>query len=325
MRRLLRRREDRARQTSDEPSWDRPAAEEMDDWLTTGLSDGPSWDRPDEEEFAPPIDQRAAHWAFQSAEPVVASTHDSGATADPQAQLHWAFLEPAPPPSEEEWRDDWDDSGAMVSVPRSDGERPARDPAQAGMFDREDVFAAVGEPGAPGATTPDDSFGMRPRGVDTTTASAPPADFVIRPPAADPTQRLPDALSVPGPTPAGERDPLEWPPIPGGILPPVPLGLAPEAATGELSGRRFAWPPPQPVVSSGSPGAEPSRTEPAFAAQEQRWPGRSEAQPKHTPAAPLGTEPRTRRPMALLTIAGTALAVIALLLLVLQLIAGGVR
>jgi hypothetical protein len=47
-------------------------------------------------------------------------------------------------------------------------------------------------------------------------------------------------------------DPREWPPIPNGLLPPIPqpAASAQSATSAEPDGRRFAWPPPQPRISS---------------------------------------------------------------------------
>ena len=376
--RLLRRHSRPERQTDGEP-WDRPADQPMDHWITDA-GEGPAWDRPAEDEFAPPLDEQALHWAFQppstggAAAPDRGAAHEREALADDapaeEAPLHWAFREPEITRRGFDENYEWDERLPLVSVPRTDTGRPPRDPAQAGMFDPDDAFAPVVEgltargPATPRPADPtpaaresdassvsspasDSVFGdmfdatVRPAEM----AAAPPADFVMRPPATDPAISPPDPRSVSGPAPAGERDPLEWPPIPTGFLPPEAHELGEGgASTTERGGRRFAWPPPQPRISiegaeetpeSVSPGrARAAATNvPTLEAQQQLWPATAPArEPAAAAVAPavdrshfgpdIEQRPR-RRGVALLTIAGTALAVIALLLLVLQLVASG--
>lgn len=336
--------------------WDHPTDDGLAGWPYDSRAGEAAWDRPSEDEFAPPLPQTELHWAFhpplgagESAAAIPGagdsrtedrhSAEPGDAARMPEvADVHWALRESGPALRFVGSGYAWEEGAPLVSVPRTDAERPPRDPAQAGMFDPDDAFApgvqtrlptersapvAGREGGARSTDTglpragadathaaPTRTFGPSPgtgshsvfgdlfgaSGVPAVDpAFAPSTDFATAGSVADPAiGAMADSVAVPPATPVfappveaaaaptgqSRADPLEWPPIPVDLLPPLPHGLVgpetPVPAT-EPDGRRFAWPPPQPLVSpepATGPEAAPISPEDS---QQQFWPARDRA------------------------------------------------
>jgi hypothetical protein len=231
--------------------------------------DEPPWDRPADEEFAPPPEQ-GLHWAFRP------PAQESSTAAEAAGDLFERYAGPG------DWRRPLSDAvdGAwlpedgvrLVTARPVEPDARTRDPAQSGMFDDEPWWGPTAPPERswpePGRTVyaipiiPPDPPAPPPTDRETQSVFG---DFFSRAPTGPPPAAPPA-----GPIAGHAPDPRDWPPIPTGVLPPVPQTLAAMPAT-DPDGRRFGWPPSQPRLAT--PPTEKRPTEPPadVAGQETLW------------------------------------------------------
>ncbi|HSH21122.1 MAG TPA: hypothetical protein VK992_00715, partial [Candidatus Caenarcaniphilales bacterium] len=287
----------------DEHAWDWPTDDGLNETRLDAYVDGPAWDRPSEDEFAPPPVARELHWAFRT-QAQDGRDGEGGERAVEDVEMHWAFRERARVSEDFDHRWTPEEGARLVTAARSDADQRPRDPAQVGIFDLHEAFAPALEERSSAPTSPVEPASparelslpsARPAspGRELSLPSAEPVpepwsaagagaparsvfgDFFAGR-ASSPVDRRGSSADSARPT-SPPRDPLEWPPIPDAVLPPVPQPLGLDqmddgaAPLPESDGRRFSWPPPQPRISATA--AEPcvAPAPEAVAGQEPLW------------------------------------------------------